>query len=259
MNESIVEYRTKPAGATNNPTPREGAQQYLNAAIVSQTTHEIQGAFFSVASVGAMIKLAIENGEETKLLLDHFMDACQTFKYKLSNFLEYARFNAGLRDIRLELVNLKPLLTRIVNESQVLADEKNLKISLLISEEIPGQLLSDEFRLALICTNLVSNAIKSSLDESSVSISVKTEDDANWSIAIEDKGEGMTMEKLKVLFNPLPWEKMTPVNSAGLGLIVTRYLVEDLLGGKLSVTSQLQVGTTCKILLPLNNSLIPLG
>jgi signal transduction histidine kinase len=246
---------------TGDYLPREEAEGFLQteervsygskAAFVRQASHEIQGAFFGVSSICAMLKLSIENKEETGILLDHLMDACQTYKSKLSNFIEFSRFDAGLSDTRFESINVRHLLNRVVNEIQDTLLEKGTEINLSISDEMPEQILSDEFRIAQICTNLLSNAVNFSPAGSVVLIQVQNEGDDSWAIVVENKGEGMTAETLNSVFKFSTSERHTLKNPGGLGLFVTRYLVEDVLNGKIILSSRPHVGTVCKVVLPL--------
>ena len=221
------------------------------AAFVRQASHEIQGAFFGVSSICAMLKLSIENKEETGILLDHLMDACQTYKSKLGNFIEYSRFDAGLKDTLYEPINVRHLLNRVVNEIQDTLLEKATNINLSISDEMPEQILSDEFRIVQICTNLLSNAVNFSPAGSIVLIQVQKEGDNSWAIVVENKGEGMTADTLNSVFKLSTSERYTLKNPGGLGLFVTRYLVEDVLKGKIILSSMPHVETVCKVVLPL--------
>src|ERR1700749_3696711 len=75
------------------------------AEFIRQITHDIKGDFFGVSSVCLMLKLAIEKKEDPMAYLDHLSEACQEYKYKLNNFLEYAKFDADLYDTIREPVN----------------------------------------------------------------------------------------------------------------------------------------------------------
>jgi signal transduction histidine kinase len=61
----------------------------------------------------------------------------------------------------------------------------------------------------------------------------------------------MTQEQLDCLFKLTPAERSSLKNPTGLGLLVTRYLVEDVLGGKLAFVSNPGAGTSVEIELPL--------
>jgi signal transduction histidine kinase len=225
------------------------------SAFIRQASHDIQGSFFGVSSISVMLKSAVENKEDTLHLLDHLIDACQKYKYKLNNFLEYTRFEAGLRDTIPEPVNIRQLLGRVVSEVEYDAAEKRTTVDLFIADDVPVQIESDEFRIAQIASNLLLNAIQFSLPERRVSIQVKKNNDQGWVMIVQDKGEGMTEDQLSSIFKLLPEERSALKNPKGLGLLVTRYLTEDILGGRLLLSSQTQEGTLCQVILPFNGSI----
>jgi light-regulated signal transduction histidine kinase (bacteriophytochrome) len=222
----------------------------LKRALIQYISHDVQGAFFSVASVAAMAKLACEKDEDPFVFLEHLMDACQTFKHKLSNFVEYSRRDAGLKNTRMEPVDVRRLLNRVLNESRIQADDADVRVSLYISDSLPNEVQSDELRLYIVCTNLITVAIESSLKAEGVAINIDREDDNNWSIAIETKGTNLTSEIWKNLFNSRG-EDTASTNSVRLAFMVSRYIVEDILKGKMFISRQ-EESTRFKAILPYN-------
>src|SRR6185437_4466752 len=101
-----------------------------------------------------------------------------------------------------------------------------------------------------IVENLLVNAVKFSPLGSYVLVTIERKGQ-EWSMSVQDNGEGMTREQLESLFILSPAERGQLRNPTGLGLIVTRYLVEDVLKGKLSITSRPRVGTQVGVRLPL--------
>lgn len=241
MNETVRQKREKPA------SPK--------AVFIRQASHEIQGSFFGVASICAMLKMASGSKGDTEILLDHLMDACRTYKYKLSNFLEFTRFDAGLDDTILESVDLRELLNRVVHENQASAAERKVKIALYVSDDMPVQVLTDELRIAQICSNLLSNAVNFSPPGSPVSIQVRREAGDNWAIVVEDEGVGMTADELDRAFDLSAASRNALKNPGGLGLLVTRYLVEDVLKGTIALSGRSPAGTICKVILSLNEKI----
>lgn len=222
------------------------------SAFISHASHEIQGAFFGVSSICGLLKRSVGNREETETLLDHLQGACNMYKYKLSNFLEYTRFEAGFKDSLVETLNIRYLLSKVVDENQYAANERKITISLFISDVIPEQIISNEFRIAQICGNLLHNAIQYSPAGGSVLVKIETEGVDDWAIVVEDKGEGMTAGQAGSVFEFSAEERKSLKNPGGLGLLVTRYLAEDILRGKIFISSQPDKGTRCKVILPLN-------
>jgi signal transduction histidine kinase len=225
------------------------------SAFIRQASHDIQGSFFGVSSISVMLKSAVENKEDTLLLLDHLIDACQKYKYKLNNFLEYTRLDAGLRDTIPEPVDIRQLLGRVVSEAEYDAAEKRTAVDLSIADDIPVQIVSDEFRIVQIASNLLFNAIHFSPPESRILVQVKKNNDRSWIMIVQDKGEGMTEDQLSSIFKLSPEERGSLKNPKGLGLLVTRYLTEDILGGKLVLSSRIRGGTSCQVILPFNVSI----
>lgn len=211
----------------------------------------MQGDFFVLTSACLLLKRQVEKKEDPMPLIDHLTENCQLYKYKLSNFIEYTRAGAGLTRTLREPVNIRELLASVTAEYGFKAVEKNIPIDLLVSEEIPDRVITDEFRMIQITANLLVNAIAFSPQGSPVFVHAGQKGE-RWELIVRDKGEGMTAEQIDSLYNTSPETRACLRNPAGLGMLVTRHLVEDLLKGKMVVTSEPQAGTQVTIQLPLD-------
>ena len=119
--------------------------------------------------------------------------------------------------------------------------------------------ISDPRALALIVTNFVTNAIKYSSAPSVVKVSVGLEDGRFISIAVTDSGIGISESELANLFKPYVRSQQAAsktVEGTGLGLSICHDL-SMLLGGSLAVASELGVGTTITLRLPLSQNQPP--
>jgi signal transduction histidine kinase len=219
------------------------------AQFVRQVSHDIKGDFFGVSSVCVLLRMTLEKKEDPLALLQHLTEACNDYKYKLNNFLEYAKFDAGITDTLPEAVDIRQLLTTLVDEMGSQAAEKAIRIELTIPEGLPRFIRGDEFRIKHILENLLMNAMQFSPMGSYVLVNIERKGD-DWSMMVKDNGEGMTDEQTDSLFILSPRERSSLRNPTGLGLIVTRYLVEDVLRGKLTITSRPRVGTQVSVRLP---------
>jgi len=110
---------------------------------------------------------------------------------------------------------------------------------------------ADVLRLKQVLVNLVSNGIKYNRPGGTLTLNLTETDDARVMIAITDSGEGLAPADLARLFQP--FERLKHSNSniegSGIGLVITRHLVE-LMGGDIEVASSVGEGTTFKIYLP---------
>lgn len=230
---------------------QEGDLSTLKRAFIERITHDVQGSFFGVGSLCVTLKNAIHDDNDPTELLDPLMEACHWYRFKLRNFLEFTRSEAGLRGSSSEPIQIGKLIQKVIDEFQFLALEKKIEVSLSVSSDIPPKIFSDENRLVQIAANLISNAITFSEPGRTISIAVEKQLPLKLIMFFEDNGEGMTSEQIESVFSLSLAKRKVLNNPSGLGLIVTKYLVEDILGGRITIASQPQVGTRCKVILPL--------
>ncbi len=119
-------------------------------------------------------------------------------------------------------------------------------------DHAPKEVLTDSLRLQQIVTNLVSNAIRYT-EAGSVQLTCQVLENNLWAIAVSDTGIGIASEDQAHIFEPyVRADSKQPrlQNSTGLGLAIVSQLVK-LLQGKIELVSQLGVGSTFTVILPL--------
>ncbi len=98
-------------------------------------------------------------------------------------------------------------------------------------------------------SNLVSNAIKYSPQGQTVTVTVELQDD-QLLLAVQDEGMGIPEADLKHLFEPFHRAvNVGTISGTGLGLVIAKEAV-DLHGGTVAVESQIGVGTTIRLMIP---------
>jgi len=156
---------------------------------------------------------------------------------------------AGKEKVNLQSVDLADLLDSVSSMAEPIAAQKGLSFEL----EKPLHLTfeTDPMKLRQVLLNLISNAVKYT-DEGKVSLGSHSADD-HVHFYVRDTGVGVHEQHLEKIFEPF-WqvEQTTTRRSGGtgLGLAVTRQFV-DLLGGKISVESELGKGSVFQVSLPL--------
>jgi signal transduction histidine kinase len=108
----------------------------------------------------------------------------------------------------------------------------------------------DKKLMRQIISNLVSNAIKYSPEDTSIFVSLEYEDEALF-LKVRDEGIGIPEADMKHLFEPFHRaENVGTISGTGLGLVIIKESVE-LQGGTITIESQVNVGTTFTIRIPL--------
>jgi signal transduction histidine kinase len=144
--------------------------------------------------------------------------------------------------------DIKKTLENAVKEVEGLIIKKKLNVQIEDMRAIE-QSTFDNNRIMQVLNNLLSNAIKFSPDNARITISCKV-DNENMTIKITDQGMGIPMADQIHLFERFfRATNATNIQGTGLGLhIVGRYI--EILSGTISYESELEKGSTFKIVLP---------
>ena len=170
----------------------------------------------------------------------------------INDALEISRYDAGQMKLQAEPTNVHELITNVYEMLQPLADNKNLQIG-VDCDRAPEEVVTDPLRLQQIVTNLVSNAIRYT-ESGTVKIKCETLGIDKWTIVVYDTGIGIEPEDQAQIFEPYfriaSSTKSFVPDSTGLGLAIVSRLVK-LLQGEISLVSEMGVGSTFTVSLPL--------
>lgn len=169
----------------------------------------------------------------------------------INDALEISRYEAGKMKLQPTPTDVRALINEIREMVLPLASEKNLEM-IVDCDNAPDQVVTDPLRLQQIAINLLSNAIRYT-EGGYIKLICSCLPDDRWAIAVTDTGSGIESEDQGRIFEP--YFRVagigTPLpNSTGLGLAIVSRLVK-LLQGKIEVVSQVGVGSTFTVILPL--------
>ena len=158
--------------------------------------------------------------------------------------------DAGQLEITKDLINIDGLFQHLTDAYKLIVSTKQISLVFTKSPQI-GTIYADEGRIIQILSNLINNAIRHTDIGGSVFVSAQSNESLT-TIHISDTGEGIPKDQLDSIFNRFyrvdPSRESTN-GETGLGLSIVKTLV-DAHNGKVSVQSQIGVGTTFIIELP---------
>jgi PAS domain S-box-containing protein len=174
----------------------------------------------------------------------------------INNILDMSKIESGKMELSLSNYDFPSLINDTVYLNVILYDNKQIKFTLKVDENIPSRMLGDELRIKQIINNLLSNAFKYTDDgEISMSISAEYQKDPAFVtlvLSISDTGQGMTTEQVDKLYDEFT-RFNTDVNSkvegTGLGMSITKQLVL-IMGGEIDVKSEPDKGSVFTVRLP---------
>lgn len=170
-----------------------------------------------------------------------------------NDILDLSRIEAGKLKITTTPFNPHAVFNELKNIFIYKIEQKNLTFDMNIDAQLPDTIVFDEVRFRQILFNLIGNAIKFT-EKGFVRISVHCEispdhrELSRLMISVADSGIGISKEDQKIIFQAFRQHKGHAVyGGTGLGLAITKRLIE-MMGGKISVTSQKDAGTTFDII-----------
>lgn len=245
QNSELEELTAKLARATDAKT-----------VFVRETSHEIRTPLNAIFGISQLLQLKVAQDRTLapiRLLADHLYAASFNTREIINNVLEFSRIEAGKADTaQNSSLDIREWLDNVVNIHQYIAGVKMVRIRYDISEELPEFLFLDKMLLTKMLNNLLSNAIKFTASESIVSIHIFP-NGGRLNITVADQGEGISEDRQATIFDAFVSERNIFLEGTGLGLHITRHLVEAM-GGTIDVKSQEGIGTTFTVCLPLEGA-----
>ncbi len=243
-------------------THRRLAQERAIAAAASQAkseflanvSHEIRtpmNALLGVAELLAETELDATQRRHVQV----FREAGQSLHELINDLLDLSKIEAGRFELDVIPFSLHRLLDALVALQRPRAEQKGLRLDLLVADDVPDGVSGDRKRLAQALNNLLGNAIKFTAS-GGVQLAVSRAlgaDAPPLRFAVTDTGIGIAPSKLQTIFDPFTQADGSVTRhygGTGLGLSITRSVVQ-LMGGRVEVQSQPAQGSVFTVTLPL--------
>lgn len=168
----------------------------------------------------------------------------------INGILDLSKIEAGYISFHADTFNIRECIQEVVAQNQVLAQKKRLTIITRFDEYLPETIIADRGRLKQVIINLLSNAIKFT-DYGTITLTSQRNGENHWRFTIADTGIGIPESEQEAVFQEFQQTQQgNERGGTGLGLAIVRKLVM-LMGGTISLTSEIGIGTTFTLLFPI--------
>lgn len=218
---------------------------------VANVSHELRTPITSIKGFSETLLDGAKNEPE---ILDNFLTIIHKESERLQvlvhDLLELSRIETNKLELNYSKVTVKELMEECLLLMEPKITAKNIKTKII--EKTPCIVEADYNRLKQIIVNLLTNAINYCKDNGDITISIEKNKET-LTFSIEDNGIGMKKEELPRIFERfyrIDRDRNRDSGGTGLGLSIVKHLVEAH-HGTICVTSDLNVGTTFTVTLPL--------
>jgi signal transduction histidine kinase len=215
--------------------------------IVSTVSHELRSPLTSVKGYTSLLLTRWEriSDEQKREMLEQVKHDADRVHRLITELLDISRLETDRLVLRRQMVDLQPLIATVIEK--VRFSYPDIEVDLRFSEGFP-EVYADPDKMEQVLTNLVENACKYASPQG-MRIEGQVQDDTA-SLAVTDAGEGIPTEDLPKVFTKFFRRELGKPTGSGLGLWISRGLVEAH-GGQLTATSTPGEGTTFSFTLPL--------
>lgn len=221
------------------------------SAFLATMSHELRTPLNGILGFAELLRYELENPEH-RSYIDIIEQSGSHLLNLVNEILDLAKIESGEMRFNQVATPLASLITDCAASHQVSAQAKGLTFELNLAPDLPLAVSTDPTRLCQILNHLLSNAVKFTAT-GQISLIV-TQHEHEITFAVRDTGPGIPPENHEIIFekfhqlaNFLTREQ----GGAGLGLALVKQLAEHM-GGRVTLDSEVGVGSTFAVHLPLN-------
>jgi len=250
----------------------------MKSEFLANVSHELRTPLNAVVGFVEMLREGVygELSPRQALPVDRIAASATHLRHLVDRLLDIAKIAAGRLEVHPEPLVLRPFVLNVASEMESLVSERGLALSIGVGPSLP-RIRTDQTHLRQILINLIGNAVKytpsggiqvrarlvgngvapGAPDEPDAKIGAPPDPERQWvAIQVSDTGVGIAQADWERIF-----DEFEQVNAGartdsarrgtGLGLAISRRLAR-LLGGELTVVSEVGRGSVFTVWLPLD-------
>jgi len=223
---------------------RSGPAQGME--VISTVSHELRAPLTSVRGYTSLLLNRWDRlgDDQKRAMLEQVNHDAGRVTRLVTELLDISRLESGRLHLRRQLVDIPAVAGAVVEKVRM--TESELDVDVVFPVDFPG-VYADPDKVEQVLTNLVENAAKYG-DPKGMRI-MGTNGEGQVSVAVADKGDGIPESDLRRVFSKFFRRAETRPTGSGLGLWISRGLVEAH-GGSLVVESEVGRGSTFRFTLP---------
>lgn len=255
---------------------RAEAANRAKSAFVANISHEFRTPLNAILGFSELMRNDTSRISQHQDYLDTIYQAGEHLLELVNDVLSISKIEAGQLEYNETCFDLHQLLTSLDHIFRLRAETKGLLFKVMVAQDVPTVIKTDEGKVRQVLANLLSNAIKftqtghvilrvyrqapfpTSSDSSPTADSADSERPSHCWIrfTVEDTGTGIQISELSSLFQAFSQTESgrQSKEGTGLGLAISQALL-GLMGGSITVQSTFGVGSTFTCIIPVKGAI----
>jgi two-component system sensor histidine kinase/response regulator len=220
----------------------------LKNKLFSVISHDLKGPIYAQRNLFENIEKYDLPVEDIKLLVPEILKEMNFTLNLMDNLLQWSKSQMNAQIINQELIDTSTMVNDAANLVRLQAKTKG--INLIIQSNSCAYVYADKNMIDLVLRNLISNAVKFSQDNNSITVTIN-EINSDVVISVIDNGVGMTHEEMEKISRNIFYSSKGTANESGTGLGIM--LCQDFLRkneSTLQIKSEAGKGSTFYFRLP---------
>jgi two-component system phosphate regulon sensor histidine kinase PhoR len=237
-------------------TVRDVTQQKLAEEMrdqfVDTATHELRTPLANIKAYAETLALAdVIDVEQQKQFLNTINSEASRLARFVDDLLSVSSMELGSLSLNKQVTDLGRMFNEVLTKIRPQVLEKDLTLEVVLPEKLPEPVL-DKDKISTVLVNLLGNAVKYTPEAGRVTFRVNVTDQ-HVEISVEDTGVGIAESEVAKVFDKFfrsSDPRVQKETGTGLGLALSQEVVR-LHGGRISVESEIDKGSTFSVVLPL--------
>jgi len=237
----------------------------LKGEFLAAMSHELRTPLNSIIGFSEVLQSLDALNDKQKRYAQNIQVSGRKLLEMINDILDLAKMEAGKMEVRLSEFRIDAVIAQQIDLVGALAEEKNIDLRTEIDRDLP-LLYQDQAKVQQILTNLLSNAIKFTPEGGRITVGAKGDPRGRIEVWVSDTGVGIPESEREIIFEKFRQGKAAigadsltrEYSGTGLGLSIVKELCK-LLGGEVTVESELGKGSTFRVVIPWLRTETPLA